>query len=128
VHFWLADPRRGEVSVVTEALPESIVFDVHAIVLNDCANLKMFSVWSASKRLTIHLPSATALAHANLWFTMLDLYETDILPIRNNLRLRSLLVRVRRWREPVEVAAILARRLMLGQRFSVSRIYPVGSA
>jgi len=34
---------------------------------------------------------------------------------------------MRRWREPVEVANILLRRIFLRQRFSVSRIYPVGS-
>jgi UDP-MurNAc hydroxylase len=126
-HLWRADPHRREVSVVTDLPADTIAVDVHAVVLNDCTTLKMFSVWSASKRLTIHLPSAGALPLLNLWFTLLDLYETDFLPLRKNFSLRSLGVRLRRWREPVEVATILARRVFLRERFSVGRIYRVGS-
>jgi hypothetical protein len=100
---------------------------VHAAVVNDCAKLRMFSVWSASKRLKIHLQSADALRDANLWFTLLDLYEVDVLPVSRNFSMRALGVRARRWREPVEVANILLRRLLLRERFSVSRIYPVDS-
>jgi hypothetical protein len=71
------------------------------------------------------LPSAESLRHANLWFTLLDLYEVDLLPVSKNFSLRAMSVRLRRWREPVEVANILLRRLFLRQRFSVGRIYPV---
>jgi hypothetical protein len=124
---WLADPRQGAVSVVESAPPDTVVYEVHASVLNDCANLKMFSVWTASKRIKIRLPSAGALSRTNLWFTLFDMYETDLLPIAKNFTLRALGVRMRRWREPVEVANILLRRIFLRQRFSVSRIYPIGS-
>jgi UDP-MurNAc hydroxylase len=127
VRHWLIDPKRREVSIVEAAPPDLVQFEVHALVVNDCAKLKMFSVWTASKRLTIRLPSAAALKPANLWFTLLDLYETDSLPIARNLSLRSLAVRARRWREPVEVVNILLRRVFLRERFSVSRIYPVRS-
>jgi hypothetical protein len=51
------------------------------------------------------------------------LYETDSFPIAKNFSMRSLGVRLRRWREPVEVANILFRRIFLRQRFSVQRIY-----
>jgi UDP-MurNAc hydroxylase len=127
VRHWLIDPKRREVSVVDAAPPDVVQFEVHALVVNDCAKHKMFSVWTASKRLKIHLPCAAALRQANLWFTLIDLYETDSLPIAKNLSLRSLGVRARRWREPAEVANILLRRVFLRERFSVSRIYPVGS-
>jgi UDP-MurNAc hydroxylase len=124
---WLVDPRRALVSAVDSVPPDTVVFEVHASILNDCANLKMFSVWTASKRVKIRLPSADALPPANLWFTLFDMYETDLLPIRMNFSFRSLGVRMRRWREPVEVGNILLRRILLRQRFSVSRIYPVES-
>jgi UDP-MurNAc hydroxylase len=127
-HSWRVDPQSGEIAVIEKAEPGCIAFEVHATVLNDCARLKMFSVWTASKRLKIHLPSADALRHANLWFTLLDLYETDLLPIRKNFSLRALSVRVRRWPEAVEAANILLRRLFLRQRFSVSNIYPLERA
>jgi UDP-MurNAc hydroxylase len=125
VHHWLVDPRLGEVTSVAAPPPNALIVEVHAAVLNDCANSRMFSVWTASKRLKIHLPSAEALGAATLWFNLLDLYEIGLLPIINNFSLRSLAVRLRRWREPVEVANLLLRRIFLRQRFSVSRIYPV---
>jgi len=127
-HHWCIDPLRGEITVVEEPPAECVVFEVHAAVLNDCARQRMFSVWSASKRIKIHLPSVDALRHANLWFTLLDLYEVDMLPLRKNFSLRALGVRLRRWREPLEVANIVFRRLFLRQRFSVSRIYPLSNA
>ena len=73
------------------------------------------------------IKAAAALSDVTLWFTLLDLYETDLLPIAKNFSPRALSVRVRRWREPVEVAEILFRRIFLRQRFSVSRIYPAES-
>jgi UDP-MurNAc hydroxylase len=124
--LWLADPRRAEISIVDSTPANTVVFEVHATVLNDCVKLRMFSVWTASKRVKIHLPSAAALGSANLWFTLLDLYETDILPISRNFSLRALGVRLRRWREPVEVAKILLRRIFLRQRFSATRVYALG--
>jgi len=125
---WVVDPGRRTVEASNAPPPGAVVFEVHALVLNDCARLKMFSVWTASKRIKIHLPSADALRDANLWFTLLDLYEVDVLPLARNFSWRALGVRLRRWREPVEVAAILMRRLFLKERFSVSRIYPLEKA
>jgi UDP-MurNAc hydroxylase len=128
VHHWLADPLRGACLLPESPTPsESIVIDVHATVLNDCAAHKMFSVWTASKRLKIHLPCAASLSDVNLWFTLLDLYETASLPLVRNFTFRALAVRVRRWREPVEVANILLRRILFRRRFSASRVYPAGS-
>ena len=126
-HLWLADPHRAGVSIVHSIPADAVVLEVHASVLNDCAKLRMFSVWTASKRIRIHLPAAAALARASRWFTFLDLYETDSFPIAKNFRMRSLGVRLRRWREPVEVANILFRRIFLRQRFSVNRIYAVAA-
>jgi UDP-MurNAc hydroxylase len=124
-HYWHVDPRRRAIEVIGAAPPETVMFEVHAAVLNDCARLKMFSVWTASKRIKIRLPSTDALRQLNLWFALLDMYEVDMLPIQKNLSMRALIVRARRWREPVEVARILLRRLFLRQRFAVSGIYPL---
>jgi UDP-MurNAc hydroxylase len=127
LQHWLVDPANATVSLIDAAPGTAVVFEVHAAVLNDCAKLKMFSVWTASKRLKIHLPSAEHLSQVNLWTTVLDLYEVDILPLRKNLSLRALGIRARRWREPVEVINLLLRRMLLGQRFSINRIYPLAS-
>jgi len=128
MHSWRVDPQRSEIAVMEKPAPDCIALEVHAAVLNDCVRLKMFSVWTASKRLKIHLPSADALRHASLWFTLLDLYEIDLLPVRKNFSVRALSVRLRRWPEAIEVANILLRRLLLRQRFSVSSIYPLERA
>jgi hypothetical protein len=104
-----------------------LIFKVHAAVLNDCAQHRMFSVWTASKRLSIRLPSAADLRFVNAWMTVLDLYEVDLLPLRNSLSARSLMMRLRRWREPVEMARLVLRRLILREPFSVRSIYPAPS-
>jgi UDP-MurNAc hydroxylase len=122
---WLVNPGRREIRVLDSLPPELLLFEVHAAVLNDCARLKMFSVWTASKRLKIFLPRAASLAQTNLWFTLLDLYEVDLLPLYKNFSWRALAVRARRWREPVEVMRIMLRRVFWRQRFSVARIYPL---
>ena len=128
LQHWRVDPANAIVTVIDEAPSDAVVFETHATVLNDCARLKMFSVWTASKRLRIHLPSAQDLSQANLWMTVLDLYEVDLLPLRKNCSPRALSIRARRWREPVEVFNLLCRRLFLRERFSVSRIYPLAEA
>jgi UDP-MurNAc hydroxylase len=125
LRHWLVDPVNRALSEVDEAPPGMIVFESHATVLNDCAKHKMFSVWTASKRLKIHLPSAQELGQASLWMTVLDLYEVDLLPLHNNLSLRALGIRLRRWREPAEVLNLFFRRIILQERFSVSRLYPL---
>jgi UDP-MurNAc hydroxylase len=128
VQHWLVDPANRTVSITDEMPRDTVVFETHAAVLNDCAKHKMFSVWTASKRLRIHLPSARDLRQASLWMTVLDMYEVDLFPLRKNFSLRALMVRAHRWREPVEVLNLLLRRVFLRERFSVSRIYPLPEA
>lgn len=125
VRDWLIDPRKRLIAEQGERTRDCVIFQVHAAVVNDCAKQKMFSVWTASKRLRIHLPSAAHLRIANFWMTILDLYEVDLLPLAKNLSFRALGVRLRRWREPVEVAVIIMRRVFFRKAFSVSALYPL---
>jgi UDP-MurNAc hydroxylase len=122
-HLLLVDPRHARIEVVSELPADCVRIDVHPKVLNDCVTLKMFSVWSASKRLKIHLPSAAHLGVLSHWLTVLDLYEVDMLPLYRNLTPRALGVRLRRWREAVEVARIIWRRIVLRRPFSVEQAY-----
>ena len=124
-HYWLVDPARGSIEQLASAPADRVVFEVHAAVLRDCTAHRMFSVWSASKRLRILLPSATALAPAEHWFTILDLYELDTFPLARNFSLRSIAVRLRRWREPVELAALLLRRKLLRRPLALATIYSI---
>jgi UDP-MurNAc hydroxylase len=124
-HCWLVDPRRAQVEEVPEAPPGWAVLETHAAVLRDCTRNRMFSVWSASKRLKIILPQASALSGVQRWFTILDLYELDVFPLRRNFAPRSLGIRLRRWREPVELARLLLRRVLLRKPLNVATLYPV---
>jgi UDP-MurNAc hydroxylase len=124
-HTWLVDSAVGQVRAVDTAPEGLVTFEVHPGVLRDCAQKKMFSVWSASKRLSIRLPNAAALGTVNRWLTVLDLYELDMLPISRNLSLRALGIRLRRWREPVEVLRLLLRRALGRPALSMEAVYPV---
>jgi UDP-MurNAc hydroxylase len=125
---WLVDPKRGIVEELAAVPPGWASFELHAAVLRDCTELKMFSVWSASKRLRIRLPSAESLPHVQRWFTILDLYELEVFPLALNFSPRSLAIRARRWREPVELALLVLRRVLLRRPLTVAALYPVKAA
>lgn len=124
-HCWLVDPRRGVVKELLTAPSDCVSIEVHAAVLKDCTDRRMFSVWTASKRLKIKLPAASALSHASRWFTVLDLYELDAFPLVLNFSPRALAVRMRRWREAIELGRLIFRRLLLRRSLTVAVLYPV---
>ena len=123
--FWRVDPVLATVEELPAVPADNVIIEVHAAVLRDCTRNRMFSVWSASKRLRIKLPAAEALAVATRWLTLLDLYELDTFPLARNFSPRSLAVRLRRWREPVEVASLLLRRALLRRPTTIAALYPV---
>lgn len=127
-HAWLVDPRRQLIKELLAAPSDCLVIEVHAAVLKDCTDRKMFSVWTASKRVKIKLPTPAALSNATRWFTVLDLYELDTFPLVRNLSPRSLGVRLRRWREAAELMRLVVRRLLLRRALTVTVIYPVKTA
>jgi UDP-MurNAc hydroxylase len=124
-HSWLVDPQRGIVLPLPDSPTDCVTIELHASVLRDCARNRMFSVWTASKRLKIRLPAASDLAVATRWFTMLDLYELEVFPLIANFSTRSLGVRLRRWREPVELLLLILRRTLLRRPLTVETVYPV---
>jgi len=124
-YHWLIDPRRGIVEPLASAPAGHPVLAVHPAVLRDCATKRMFSVWSASKRVRITLPHAGALAGLHRWLTVLDLYELDMFPLARNFSARSLALRARRWREPVELVRLAVRRVLGRKPLSLAMIYPV---
>jgi UDP-MurNAc hydroxylase len=126
--FWRVDPAASSVSELSARPAGDVVFEVHAAVLRDCTRNRMFSVWSASKRLRIKLPAPAALAVATRWLTLLDLYELDTFPLALNFSPRSLAVRLRRWREPLELAALLLRRALLRRPTTIASLYPLKAA
>ena len=123
--FWRVDPAVPTVAELAAPLAGDVVFEVHAAVLRDCTRNRMFSVWSASKRLKIKLPAPRAVAIASRWLTVLDLYELEIFPLARNFSARALAIRLRRWREPAELAALLLRRMLSRRPTTIASLYPL---
>jgi hypothetical protein len=99
------------------------VIEAPALVLNDCAKIHMFSAWTPSKRLRIHLPSRKQLRSVVIFLFLLDLYELDILPLRKNLSLRAMTVRLRRWREVIETGRMFLKHVVFRRPIDIAELY-----
>ena len=127
-HGWMLDFKRGQMQRVETPAPEGAVIDIPAAVFNDCVRIRMFSVWTASKRLRIRLRTRAELDLVGNAFSLLDFYELDLLPLRRNLSARSLSVRMRRWRDGVEMAGLMFKHRVLRRRFDVASLYALPTA
>jgi UDP-MurNAc hydroxylase len=122
-HFWLVDC--GERKVLQD-VPENlanVIIETPALVLNQCTQRNMFSVWTASKRLRIFLPRQDFLSVAQTFFGLLDLYELDCLPLWKNFTLTAIRSRWRRWRELLEAIRVLWKVKVLRRPFSLASYY-----
>jgi UDP-MurNAc hydroxylase len=126
-HHWQLNIEAGTVSVLQTAPTgnDHIILETPALVLNDCARIRMFSTWTPSKRLSIVLPSQAHLKQLRLLFQLLDLYEVDILPLSKNFSIRSMLNHALRWREAVELIRLIVKHKVLGHPFVPAHLYPL---
>lgn len=122
-HNWLVDLGAGKVEVVPAASDDCVVIETPAQVLNDCTRIWMFSVWTASKRLKIQLPTPQHLKTVRALFSLLDFYELETLPLGKNFSRRSLGVRLRRWREAVEAGRLFLKHKVLRRPFVIADLY-----
>lgn len=122
-HNWLLDLAAGKVEVMASPTNNFVVIETQALVLNDCTKTPMFSVWTASKRLKIYLPSPDHLKTVMRLFILLDLYELERFPLRKNLTWRALGVWLRRWREFVEAARLFLKHKVFGNPFVIADLY-----
>lgn len=114
--------------VVALPLNESekyVVLETSPLILNDCTQIKMFSVWTASKRLKIYLPSASDLKRVQTLFISLDLYGLESLPKTQNFSFRSPNIRLRRWRDVIEALGLLLKHKILNRLFIFTDLYPI---
>ena len=58
-----------------------------------------------------------------LFFSILDLYEYDMLPLRRNLAPRALATYLPRWREAAELVKLVFRHKILRRPFSPKALY-----
>jgi UDP-MurNAc hydroxylase len=124
--FFLVDFRNKRIAEADVSADADFAIDVHALVLNDCVRKRMFSSWAAAKRLRFEVPeSETSLDKIGKLLALLDYYENDGLPLRNNLSPRQLGVRLRRWREVAEAGRLVLRHKVMRKPFVISELYPI---
>lgn len=121
-HHWLVDFASGKVEETTGGGNEMVI-EVPAIVLNDCAKIRMFSVWTASKRLRVRLSSRDQLKTLAMLFKLLDMYELDMLPLRRNFSWRAITVKLRRWRELLEMGSMIIKHVVLRRPINIAGLY-----
>ena len=110
--YWMLDFEAGRIRIgETFARPPPVVIKTPARVLNDCTSIRMFSTWSASKRLSIRLEDPKLLGWCTALFLFLDLYELGTTPLLRNFAPRSLGARLRRWREPIDMGTFALERM-----------------
>jgi hypothetical protein len=101
------------------------VIETAAKILNDCTRIKMFSVWTPSKRLKSFLETERQRRDLLLLFRMLDLWELECLPLRKLLRPRALAVFAHRWREVLEYVRQILKIVVLRRSFVYRDVYPL---
>ncbi|HET8938974.1 MAG TPA: MBL fold metallo-hydrolase [Polyangiales bacterium] len=106
--------------------PDITLIRIPARVFNECCNQRMFSTWSASKRLAIHVPDNMNLGPVVKFLTLLDFFELGVLPLQNNFSLRSLRQRLLRWREVLDFASYFWQT-RTRRDFRIRDLYPIAA-
>lgn len=83
------------------------ILRVNPLVPNDCTKKSMFNTFAASKLLRIQ-PNGSSKRYLS-FFSLADLYENDGLPLWRSLEPRQLINRLRRFREPLDVAWLVCK-------------------
>jgi hypothetical protein len=123
--YWVLDLKRKEVCEATANTPAPVIIRVSASVLNDCTRKRMFSTWTASKRLFVRFPQGEAIANISAFFFLLDVYENDFFPIHLHLTHRYLSIWFKRWREFVEFGYLIVKYKILKKAFRPSELFPI---
>jgi len=122
--YWLLDFRFRRLDLADAITDADIEISVGAKIINDCTRINMFASLAPSKRLSIKLKDKSRIADVWYFMYVLEQFEYEVLPLRKNLRLRSVGVRLRRWREAVEFLKILVRYKVMGRQFRIADMYP----
>ena len=121
--FWSINFKENIIKVINEIDEQSIKINIPSLVLNDCTQKKMFSVWTASKRLEVFLPNKESLHQLELFFSTLDLYELDRFPIKQNFNFRGLENFILRWREILTGIGFLIKYKILNKELEIKNLY-----
>ncbi len=121
-HFFLLDAPNKRVAEADEKTDAEMIIRVPAIVLNDCVRRKMFSVWSASKRLEVEIRRGS-LSKLQALLGLLDFYENEGLPLKSNFSSRNFPIWLSRWREAVEAARLVLVYKLMRRELVISELY-----
>jgi UDP-MurNAc hydroxylase len=89
----------------------ALVVQVHSAVLKDCVEKRMFSVFTASKRLHVRVAKGR-MGDFFMLTTLLDMYEYGYFPLRRCFNPRFAMAWLRRWREVVMYAGMATRMIL----------------
>ena len=123
VHYWCLNFAKKSVTKLADADSTSITIETPALVINDCCKQKMFSVWSASKRLKITLPDIRSLRELNYFFFFLDAYELELFPLKSHFNSRSVGIWILRWREFLEASHLVLKHFVFRRPFVIGDLY-----
>jgi UDP-MurNAc hydroxylase len=125
-HLWLLDPANKKIAELDAETDADIIIRVPPLVINDCVRRKMFSVWSASKRLEIELKNDKGLGKLQALLGFLDFYENEGLPLRSNFSRRNFPIWLSRWREAAEAARLVWVYKIFRKKLVISELYTSG--
>jgi UDP-MurNAc hydroxylase len=121
---WVVDYDRRTVEELKERPSDyALRLTIPTLVLKDCIYKKLFSTFSASKRLRIEL-RAGHMRDFLIFFQLLDMYEYEYFPLRRLLSWRFVRVWARRWREIWLYAQLLTSVLLRRGDDPLSRFMP----
>jgi len=99
----------------------SFIIKTSAQIFNDCNKKVMHNTFTASKLLEIILISPKSTTRVNKYFSLVDFYENDCLPISKLFSIRNFLIFLRRWREILDIFYYLY--LIKLKKFKISELW-----
>lgn len=127
VYVWRINFKgRSYKQVDKEDLEINIVIEMPTTIINDCVKYHMFNVLGPSKRLRIVLPhnSNKELAAAQKALSLFSWYDQGYFPLRRNFSLRSIGVRLRRWRDIYQFILVIFKYKVCKRPLIISELWP----
>jgi UDP-MurNAc hydroxylase len=119
--YWMVDfGKRTVTQQDTDDGEYELAVGVHPAVLNDCVRKKMFSVFTASKRVRFEIRQGS-LRNLLVLNSIMDMYEADYFPLSNWLSKRFIRNWLKRWREPLLYARLVFALIVLRRPVVVSK-------
>ena len=126
-HFCQVDFWNKKIAKIDKPSSQDIVVEIPVLVLNQCVGKRMWNVLGPSKRLLVDLGENQHenLGLVNYGLGLLNLYDMDYFPLSKELTSRSLLCRLRRWREALEFLRYILFYKIFKRKLVTRLLWPV---